>query len=58
MRPFDDVRVVRLQRVWGGGQAEPPVAVRVFPRRTRDGAVDRDVPAVWRRRNAGGAPVR
>ena len=58
MRPFDDVRVVRLQRVWGGGQPEQTIPVRVFPRRTRDGAVDRDVPAVWRRRNAGGAPVR
>ena len=58
MRPFDDVRVVRLQRVWGGGQSGQTMPVLVFPRRTRYGAVDRDVPAVWRRRNAGGAPVR
>jgi len=57
MRPFDDVRVARVARVArvvqtrrvAGGPLDQTIAVRVFPRRGRDGSVDRDVPAIWRR---------
>lgn len=61
MRPFDDVRlaraarvvrVVQMRRVGGGSAADPAIAVRVLPRRGRDGSVDRDVPAIWRRSQA------
>lgn len=60
MRPFDDVRLARAVRVVrvvqmrrvGGSAADPAIAVRVLPRRGRDGSVDRDVPAVWRRSQA------
>lgn len=57
MRPFDDVRVVRLRRV-AGAAGDQTIAVRVFPRRLKDGSVDRDVPAVWRRRCAPVAATR
>lgn len=63
MRPFDDVRLARAARVVrvvrevqmrrvGGAAADPSIAVRVLPRRGRDGSVDRDVPAIWRRSQA------
>jgi len=63
MRPFDDVRVARVahaveavrvvqMRRVGGLVGDPAIAVRVLPRRGRDGSVDRDVPAIWRRTNA------
>lgn len=63
MRPFDDVRLARAARIGrdvrvvqmrrvGGVAGEPPIAVRVLPRRGRDGSVDRDVPAIWRRAQA------
>ncbi len=63
MRPFDDVRLARAARIGrdvrvvqmrrvGGSAGDPPIAVRVLPRRGRDGSVDRDVPAIWRRSQA------
>lgn len=60
MRPFDDVRMARAARVVrvvqmrrvGGSAGDPAIAVRVLPRRGRDGSVDRDVPAIWRRTQA------
>ena len=60
MRPFDDVRLARAARVVrvvqmrrvGGSAGDPAIAVRVLPRRGRDGSVDRDVPAIWRRAQA------
>lgn len=60
MKPFDDVRLARAARVVrvvqmrraGGSAGDPAIAVRVLPRRGRDGSVDRDVPAIWRRAQA------
>ena len=48
VRVVGDLRVVQMRRV-GGSAADPSIAVRVLPRRGRDGSVDRDLPAIWRR---------
>ncbi|MBL8534765.1 MAG: hypothetical protein JNL33_13010 [Betaproteobacteria bacterium] len=49
MRPFDDIRTHRIQRLVAARQSVQPVVPRVFRARSRRGPVDWDIPTVLRR---------